>query len=95
MILDTTRNSLSSMTSLDAAVAALQEDIQAGRYSDGERLPSERELSEKMGVHRRVIRSAIAQLIQEGLVSRRPHCSPVVQARWKEAERSSSAFFGG
>jgi len=80
MLSDTARSSLSSMTSLDAAVATLQEDIRAGRYSDGERLPSERELSEKMGVHRRVIRSAIAQLIQEGLVSRRPYCSPVVQA---------------
>lgn len=77
---DTARNSLSSMTSLDAAVTTLQEDIRAGRYSNGERLPSERELSEKMGVHRRVIRAAIARLIQEGLVSRRPYCSPVVQA---------------
>ncbi len=80
MILDIARNSLSSMTSLDATVAILQEDIRAGRYSHGERLPSERELSEKMGVHRRVIRAAVAQLIQEGLVSRRPYCSPVVQA---------------
>lgn len=80
MLSDTARLSLSSMTSLDAAVATLQEDIRAGRYRDGERLPSERALSEQMGVHRRVIRSAIAQLIQEGFVSRRPYCSPVVEA---------------
>ena len=77
------------MTSLDAAVVTLQEDIQAGRYSHGERLPSERELSEKMSVHRRVVRSAIARLIEQGLVSRRPYCSPVVQA---PPSRSSHRF---
>ncbi len=87
---DTTRSCLSSMTSLDAAVATLQEDIRAGRYSGGERLPSERELSEKMGVHRRVIRSAIARLIQEGFVSRRPYCSPVVQASPSQSPQQSS-----
>ena len=77
---ETARPILSSMTSLDAAIVSLKEDIQAGRYSHGERLPSERELAEKMGVHRRVIRAAVAQLIQQGLLSRRPYCSPVVQA---------------
>ena len=79
MLLNTARDFSPAMTSLDAAVALLQEDIQAGRYRQGERLPSERALSEKMGVHRRVIRAAIARLVQEGLVSRRPYCSPVVQ----------------
>jgi len=89
MLPDTAHNLSSSMTSLDAAVATLQEDIRAGRYSDGERLPSERVLSEKMGVHRRVIRSAIAQLIQEGLVSRRPYCSPVVEAPPSQSSHQS------
>ncbi len=78
------------MTSLDAAVATLQENIRAGRYRHGERLPSERVLSEKMGVHRRVIRSAIARLIQEGLVSRQPYCSPVVQAAPSQSSRQLS-----
>ena len=69
----------SSMTSLSVAVATLRERIQSGHYARGERLPAERALSEEMGVHRRVVRAAVAELVKEGLVSRRAHCSPVVQ----------------
>ena len=66
------------MPSLGIAVETLRENIQSGRYSYGERLPAERTLAEELGVHRRIIRAAVAQLITEGLVSRQPYCSPVV-----------------
>ncbi len=66
------------MTSLEVAVTALRECIQSGYYGQGERLPAERVLADELSVHRRIVRAAVAQLITEGLVSRRPHCSPVV-----------------
>ena len=37
-------------------------DIIAGKYAPGTALPSERELSEKLGVSRSVVRSGLAEL---------------------------------
>ena len=73
------------MTSLEVAVAALREHIQSGHYQDGHRLPAERALAEELSVHRRIVRAAVAQLMAEGLVSRRPHCSPVVCSPHRQA----------
>lgn len=57
----------------------LRERIRSGYYQDGEWLPTERDLTEDLRVHRRVVRGALAQLEQEGFILRRPHCRPVVQ----------------
>ncbi|WP_067464195.1 FadR/GntR family transcriptional regulator [Actinomadura macra] len=46
----------------------LLQDIRAGRYSPGERLPSERRLSETFGVSRPVVREALGMLSSLGLV---------------------------
>lgn len=73
-----TSSASSSMTSLEVAVAALREHIRSGHYRQKQRLPAERVLADEMRVHRRIVRAAVAQLIAEGLVSRRPYCSPVV-----------------
>jgi GntR family transcriptional regulator of arabinose operon len=70
----------SSMTSLSVIEATLRKRIQSGYYSPGERLPAERVLSEELGVHRRIVRAAIARLVSEQLISQRPNCCPVVQA---------------
>jgi len=56
----------------------LRERIQTGFYKAQSSLPSERDLSEDLHVHRRVIRKAIDDLAQEGLVYRRPNCRPIV-----------------
>lgn len=40
-------------------------------YSPGERIPSERELAEQLGVSRMTVRRAIENLIQRGLLERR------------------------
>lgn len=53
--------------SLDTA-AAIQEAIEAGRYAIGDRLPSEAQLAEAMGVSRGIVREAIARLRAAGLV---------------------------
>jgi len=48
---------------------ALRGEIQAGRYSPGDQLPSERELRERFGVSGNTVRAAIVQLRAEGLVT--------------------------
>lgn len=47
----------------------LKAKIEAGKYEPGERLPSEFDLGEMFGVSRTTIRKAIANLIQQGLVT--------------------------
>jgi DNA-binding FadR family transcriptional regulator len=47
------------------------DEILGGRFKVGERLPTERELAETLGVSRNVIREAIARLMFEGTVEPR------------------------
>jgi GntR family transcriptional repressor for pyruvate dehydrogenase complex len=55
-------------TSQDSSIAAsLRDDILRGQYRCGERLPSERDLAERFGVHRSTIREAFKRLEQLGV----------------------------
>lgn len=56
----------------------LRDRIQAGHYQAGDWLPTERLLAEDLGVDRRVVRTAINDLVSDGLIHRRPHCRPIV-----------------
>lgn len=59
--------------SQSAAISAeLRDEILRGQYRSGERLPSERDLAERFGVHRGAVREALKRLEQLGLVSIRP-----------------------
>jgi len=60
---------------------ALEQAIEVGRYKPGNRLPSERELSEQFGVSRPVVREAIIVLEMQGLVRRRQGAGVYVTAR--------------
>jgi GntR family transcriptional regulator len=51
--------------------ATLKEMIEGVVYSPGEQIPSERELSEQLGVSRMTVRRAIENLIRRGLLERR------------------------
>lgn len=51
--------------------ATLKEMIEDTIYSAGEQIPSERELSEQLGVSRMTVRRAIENLIAHGLLERR------------------------
>lgn len=52
-------------------VALLVRDIEGGTLEPGSRLPTEQQLSARLGVSRNVIREAIAQLRADGLVEAR------------------------
>ena len=58
----------------------LRERILSGQYSVGEWLPAERLLTADLHVHRNVVRAAIDQLVRDGLLTRQPHCRPIVAA---------------
>lgn len=56
-----------------AAIAAeLRDEILRGQYRRGERLPSERDLAERFGVHRGAVREALKRLEQLGLARIHP-----------------------
>ncbi|MCH7598267.1 MAG: FadR family transcriptional regulator [Myxococcales bacterium] len=59
--------------SRSAAIAAeLRDEILRGQYRCGERLPSERDLAERFGVHRGAVREALKRLEQLGVAKIHP-----------------------
>src|SRR5690242_2865756 len=65
--------------SVDYITEALNERIRAGAYAVGQRLPSERSLSEEFGVSRITIRQVIPELERRGLVVCAARCRPIVR----------------
>ena len=61
-------NAHSSPSAVDRVVSQLRDDILGGRYRATDRLPSERELSEKLGVNRGAVREGLRTLAQLGIV---------------------------
>lgn len=55
----------------DTVAGSLRREISEARYKAGEKLPTERELSESYGVSRAIIREALGLLKQDGLVRSR------------------------
>ena len=72
------RASTSTKRPNDAVADLLRGRINAGHYQAGDWLPTERTLAEDLGVDRRVVRTAINDLVNDGLIHRRPHCRPIV-----------------
>jgi GntR family transcriptional repressor for pyruvate dehydrogenase complex len=54
---------------VDTVVARIREVIEQGRLRAGDRLPTEAELGEQLGVSRTVVREAVSQLESLGLLS--------------------------
>jgi DNA-binding FadR family transcriptional regulator len=74
---------MSSMTQEASIAAELRDDILRGQYRCGERLPSERDLAERFGVHRSTVRAAVKRLEQLGIADVRPggaRVSPIEEA---------------
>lgn len=79
MSLDGTTTPAPSAKPPEVSVADLLRDqIQSGEYQPGDWLPAERRLAESLQVDRRTVRLAINRLVKSGLVTREPHCRPVV-----------------
>jgi GntR family phosphonate transport system transcriptional regulator len=64
-----------------AIAATLQDEIRAGHYRPGDKLPTEAELSARFGVNRHTVRQALASLAEGGLVHSRRGAGVFVTAR--------------
>jgi len=85
MVPESRPTATSSKRANNTVANLLRERIRSGHYQVGEWLPTERMLTEDLRVHRRVVRDALTQLENEGLILRRPHCRPIVQALERQA----------
>jgi GntR family transcriptional repressor for pyruvate dehydrogenase complex len=77
----------------DKVASALTESIISGTIAVGERLPPERELCERFGVSRPVIREAVRSLIAKGLLADHSRRGHVVTAFGREAVTESLTFY--
>ena len=67
-------------------MARLKNDILAGVYPSGARIPSEQLLCETYGVSRVTVRKAMLDLVQEGLLVRRQGRAPL----WRMSASSAT-----
>ncbi len=65
---------------IDEAVAELKRRISEGVYAAGQRLPSERELGQELGISRITVRAALQRLETENLVSIVPRAGAFVRS---------------
>jgi len=64
----------------DATYQSLREGIAGGRFPPGSRLPSERDLADRMGVSRPAVREAVKLLVGQGLIEVKPRRGVYVRA---------------
>ena len=69
------------MTLRDRVAGRLREEIAAGAWGPGDRLPSEEALAARFGVHRHTLRAATASLAREGVLRARRGAGTFVAAR--------------
>ncbi len=65
----------------DEVFRALESRLQSGEFAPGERLPTEKQLSEAFGVSRAVVREAVARLKADGYVETRQGAGAYVAAQ--------------
>ncbi len=73
------RNAGTSERASDSIVANLEEQIVSGALAEGAPLPAERDLMERFGASRTVVREAITALSTRGLIENRPRFRPIVR----------------
>jgi DNA-binding LacI/PurR family transcriptional regulator len=66
------RDTMSSEPLHARVTARLRDDVRGGRYSPGDRLPSEIDLARQLGVSRGTVRQALVALLEEGLLETVP-----------------------
>lgn len=70
---------------------ALRDQIETGKYREGDRLPSESELGEEFNAARMTVRHALSQLVFENLIVRSPGRGSYVAPRRQGAATIDSA----
>lgn len=81
------------LTIVEQASQILRKRIREGVYAPGERLPSESELAEEMGISRTTLRAAMSALVAEGLVVRRQGAGTYVNRRSLEVTTHLQKFW--
>lgn len=71
-------DTMEKMTKYALLAQRLATEIQTGHYRVGDRLPSENELATYFGLSRQTVRQALAQLADQGLISRRQGSGSIV-----------------
>jgi GntR family transcriptional regulator len=61
--------------------ALIRQQISDGLYAVGDRLPTEEQLTESLGVSRHTLREALRALTEDGLIARRPRAGSIVISR--------------
>jgi DNA-binding FadR family transcriptional regulator len=72
----------------DVFVARFEDLILSGKFSIGEKLPSERELALRLGVSRPVVHDGLMDLVSKGLVSMKPRVGTIVNDYRREGSLS-------
>ena len=71
----------------------IKQQIETGMYEVGQRLPSERVMSEQFGVSRMTLRQAVTSLVEEGILSRYVGSGTFVASdRVREKMRGTTSF---
>lgn len=63
---------LQTLTLKEKFITQMEEMIISGQFEIGQKLPSERELSQKMGISRAIVNSGIAEMARKGFIEVRP-----------------------
>ena len=74
------RNSSAKTPIWKAIAETLRSDLAEGRYSPGDKLPTEAALAERFGVNRHTVRHGISALVEEGLIRTRRGAGAFVAA---------------
>ncbi|MCL1629857.1 GntR family transcriptional regulator [Roseibaca sp. V10] len=72
--------------------ALLREQLRSGAFAVGEALPSERQLSEQLGVSRVTVRKALELLMREGVLSRKQGSGTFVAPRIEQPSALLAGF---
>ena len=71
----------------------IKQQIETGMYEVGQRLPSERVMSEQFGVSRMTLRQAVTSLVEEGILTRYVGSGTFVASdRVREKMRGTTSF---
>ncbi|WP_127848385.1 GntR family transcriptional regulator [Lacticaseibacillus hulanensis] len=71
----------------------IKKDIEAGKWSVGDRIPSERELAVKFSVSRMTLRQAVQTLVDEGILERRVGAGTYVASQKVQEKMSGVTSF--